>query len=159
MNKVFIFGLDAVNVDNEASAQPLLEQGARELSAKEIAAAGMTGYENVVSPLNTVVHEDGSVTFTPPVPDPAAIMAEYTARIQGRLDAFARTRNYDGIMSVATYATSTNPKFAAEGQYAVEARDATWAAAYAIMDEALASGNIPSWEVVEAALPVLEWPA
>ena len=52
---------------------------------------------------------------------------------QQRLDEFARTRNYDGILSACTYATSAVPKFAAEGQYAVQARDATWAALYAFM--------------------------
>ena len=43
-------------------------RGWRELSASEIAAAGMTGYEHLVSPLNTTVNADGSITFTPPTP-------------------------------------------------------------------------------------------
>ena len=79
---------------------------------------------------------------------------------QTRLDGFAKTRNYDGILSLATYATSTNAKFQAEGQYGVEARDATWSKLYEIMAE-VESGARPmpeSFADVEPELPVLEWP-
>ena len=69
----------------------------------------------------------------PPPPTTEQIVAQYTAAVQEHLDAFARTRNYDGILSAATYASSTVPKFQAEGQYAVEARDATWAKCYEIL--------------------------
>lgn len=93
----------------------------------------------------------------------AAAQALQTAIInatQQRLDDFARTRNYDGILSAATYATSTIPKFAAEGQYAVQARDATWAALYQFMTDVQAGTQpVPSgFEDVESLLPVLAWP-
>lgn len=89
-------------------------------------------------------------------PDP---LAAYTAVIQQRLDDFARTRNYDGILSAATYATSQVPKFKAEGQYAVEARDTTWAKCYEIM-AAVESGTrpMPTMDELLAELPVLAWP-
>ncbi len=92
-------------------------------------------------------------------PTPERILASFTAAIQRHLDAFAQTRNYDGILSAATYATSTVPKFAAEGQYAVEARDATWARAYEILAQ-VESGSrpMPSIEEVVAELPSLTWP-
>ena len=79
---------------------------------------------------------------------------------QQRLDAFARTRNYDGILSACTYATSAVPKFQAEGQYAVQARDATWAVLYAFMaDVQVGTRPVPSgFEDVEPLLPALEWP-
>lgn len=95
----------------------------------------------------------------PAPPTPEEQLAMFTAAIQGHLDSFAQTRNYDGIMSAATYATSTVEKFRAEGQYAVEARDATWAAAYAILD-AVMSGvrEMPKIEDVLAELPPLAWP-
>ena len=57
-------------------------------------------------------------------------------------------------------ATSTNAKFQAEGQYGVEARDATWAKLYVIMGE-VEAGTRPmpkSFLDVEPYLPVLEWP-
>jgi hypothetical protein len=86
-------------------------------------------------------------------------IADFVAKVQDRLDAFARIRGYDGILSACTYATSTNPKFAGEGQYCVQVRDATWAACYAILT-AVQSGQrpVPTWEELEAELPALEWP-
>jgi hypothetical protein len=98
---------------------------------------------------------------TPPTPEEAleAQKAAFTAAIQQRLDDFARTRGYDGILSAATYATSTVPKFAAEGQYAVEARDATWADAWVILDAVLSGQRpMPTLEEVFAELPALAWP-
>lgn len=82
-----------------------------------------------------------------------------TDLIQKRLDDFARTRNYDGILSAATYATSAVPKFAAEGQYAVEARDATWAKSYEIL-AAVEAGErpMPTDAELAAELPALAWP-
>ena len=79
---------------------------------------------------------------------------------QRRLDDFACTRNYDGILSACTYATSAVPKFAAEGQYAVQARDATWAALYQFMADVQAGTQpVPSgFEDVEPLLPVMAWP-
>ena len=96
----------------------------------------------------------------PAPPTPEMIAAEIVAAIQRRLDAFARTRNYDGILSACTYATSTVPKFAAEGQYCVNARDATWATLYEILAEV--EGGVrpmPSgFADVEPELPALAWP-
>lgn len=79
--------------------------------------------------------------------------------IQAHLDEFARTRNYDNILSAASYAVSTVPKFQAEGQYAVAARDLTWAKSYEILVE-VENGQrgIPTVEEVMAELPVLAWP-
>lgn len=95
----------------------------------------------------------------PPPPTAEQIMAQYTGAVQQHLDTFARTRNYDGIMSAATYATSTVPKFAAEGQYAVEARDATWVKCYEIL-AAVETGSrpMPTLDELLAELPVLTWP-
>lgn len=79
---------------------------------------------------------------------------------QRRLDDFAKTRSYDGILSLSTYATSTNPKFQVEGQYGVEARDATWAKLYEIIGE-VESGAQPmpeGYTDIEPELPLLEWP-
>ena len=96
----------------------------------------------------------------PPVPSAEQLQAEIVAATQQRLDDFARTRNYDGILSACTYATSLVPKFATEGQYAVQARDATWATLYALLAE-VQSGTRPapaSFDDVAPLLPELEWP-
>lgn len=97
----------------------------------------------------------------PPAPSAKQLQAEIVAATQQRLDDFARTRNYDGILSACTYATSLVPKFATEGQYAVQARDATWATLYALLAE-VQSGTRPapaSFDDVAPLLPELEWPA
>lgn len=98
--------------------------------------------------------------LTPPQPTQDELRARFSLAIQARLDAWARTRNYDGVLSATTYATSTVPKFQAEGQRAVELRDQTWAAAYAILADVLAGTRpMPASLVdIEADLPVLEWP-
>lgn len=88
------------------------------------------------------------------------IKNDIVTQTQARLDTFAKTRGYDGILSLATYATSTVPKFATEGQYGVQLRDATWAKLYEIMAE-VEAGTRPSPEGfadIETLLPVLEWP-
>lgn len=94
------------------------------------------------------------------LPDPPSLQEQVVAATQNRLDDFARTRNYDGILSACTYATSAVPRFAAEGQYAVQARDATWAALYALLAEVQAGAQPApdSFEDVAPLLPVLEWP-
>ena len=92
-------------------------------------------------------------------PTPEEQLAAFTAAIQAHLDDFAKTRNYDGIMSAATYATSAVPKFRLEGQYAVAARDAVWAKGYELMDAVLAGTRpMPDLEEVLAELPALKWP-
>lgn len=95
----------------------------------------------------------------PPPPTPEQIIAQYTDGVQQHLDTFARTRNYDGILSAATYATSQVPKFKTEGQYAVEARDATWAKCYEILAAVEAGSRpMPTLDELLAELPVLTWP-
>jgi hypothetical protein len=101
---------------------------------------------------------DGS--FAPRAPSPEESEAEFTRQIQQRLDAFAQTRGYDNILSACTYASSLIPGFAAEGRYCAGARDATWAAAWAILN-AVEAGNRPmpgSIADIEADLPALQWP-
>jgi len=88
------------------------------------------------------------------------VRAQIIDATQKRLDDFAHTRNYDGILSACTYATSAVPKFATEGQYCVEVRDTTWAALYDILEEVQA-GTRPKpsgYADIEDDLPVLTWP-
>jgi len=78
--------------------------------------------------------------------------------VQKRLDDFARAKNYDGILSAATYATSTNAVFQAEGQRAVQLRDDTWQALYNILGQVATQGRVvTSFEDIEGDLPVLSW--
>ena len=95
----------------------------------------------------------------PYTPTPEEQQAAFAAAIQAHLDNFAKTRNYDGILSAASYANSAVPKFRAEGRYAAEMRDAVWAKGYELMDAVLAGARpMPGLEEVIAELPVLAWP-
>ena len=89
-----------------------------------------------------------------------SLVRSITDATQKRLDDFARTRNYDSILSACTYASSSVPKFAAEGQCAVNARDTTWAALYTIMAEVEAEVRpLPScFDDIKLSLPDLVWP-
>lgn len=82
-----------------------------------------------------------------------------TDAVQRHLDATAKTRNYDGILSLASYATSTNPTFAAEGQAGVAWRDAVWAYCYQALAAVQAQTRaVPTWEELKAELPAMVWP-
>lgn len=89
-----------------------------------------------------------------------ALQDSIVQQTQARLDTFAQTRGYDGILSACTYATSPTPKFAAEGQYCIDQRDATWATLYQILAEVEAGTRpVPSgYPDIEPDLPPLVWP-
>ena len=104
---------------------------------------------------------DGA-NFIPPLLPPTPpltqeqIIDNYTRDIQIYLDNVAKTRNYDGILSLCTYATSTVPKFKLEGQAGVLWRDAVWAKCYEIMAEVQAgTREVP--EDIISELPVINW--
>lgn len=91
----------------------------------------------------------------------AALQSTIINATQQRLDAFARERHYDGILSACTYATSEVPRFREEGQRCVNARDETWLKLYQLLGEVQAGTRaMPTgYADVEPELPVLEWPA
>lgn len=106
--------------------------------------------------------EAGEAEIVPastPEETPEALKAAIVRETQGRLDAFAQTRNYDGILSAASYSDSTAPTFAAEGKRAVALRDATWSTLYAILDEVQAGTRTPpeGFADIEPELPELTW--
>lgn len=87
------------------------------------------------------------------------ILTQLTEAIQEFLDTKVRERNYDGILSLCTYAASTIEKFRLEGQAGVNWRDSCWATAYHIMDEVLTGQRpIPTVEELLSELPKLVWP-
>lgn len=91
--------------------------------------------------------------------DPQYIMEQIVLTTQERLDDFAKTRNYSGILSACTYSTSSIPKFSAEGQRCINLRDQTWAALYTVLAEVQA-GTRPmpeSFSSVKSSLPLLTW--
>lgn len=88
------------------------------------------------------------------------VFADVVASVQQRLDDFAATKNYAGILSACTYATDPNPVFAAEGQYCVAQRSATWSKCYEILAQVEAGTRpIPEgYSDIEPELPALQWP-
>lgn len=88
------------------------------------------------------------------------VRSEIMDGVQRYLDDFARTKTYDSILSACTYATSTVPRFASEGQYCVQSRDACWDAV-AIIEAEVMAGTRPvpaGFEDIRAELPTLIWP-
>lgn len=85
---------------------------------------------------------------------------DFVGAVQVSLDDFAKTKNYDGILSACTYATSNVPTFKAEGQYCVDARDAAWSYCYTAMEE-IKNGTKPIYKTTQELvdeLPKLAWP-
>jgi hypothetical protein len=110
--------------------------------------------------LHTVAEQEAAAIADANAKKLQTLQESIVKQTQDRLDTFAKTRNYDGILSAATYATSTVPKFQQEGQYAVVARDQTWATLYEILAE-VQTGTRPaptSYADIEPELPVLAWP-
>jgi hypothetical protein len=93
------------------------------------------------------------------IPTPDELKIIIVRAVQGRLDTFAQSRGYDGILSACTYATDALPQFAAEGQRAIDLRSQTWAKLYAILGE-VETGTRPipdGYEDIEEELPTLSW--
>lgn len=81
------------------------------------------------------------------------------AVVQKRLDEWARGRGYESILSLCTYATSTVPKFQAEGQRGVEVRDECWTFGYSLLSQVEAGhAAVPTEDELLQMLPPMEWP-
>ena len=70
MEKIFIHANKTAIYCNSPPMEALLRaRGDRELTDEELTTYGMKGLEKWVVPSNTVVEDDGSITFTPPTQD------------------------------------------------------------------------------------------
>lgn len=76
-----------------------------------------------------------------------------------KLDKFAQEREYDGIVSLTTYATSAQEKFRVEGQRGVDLRDETYAALHMYLGQMMTGqAYVPkSLREVDSILPALTW--
>ena len=83
---------------------------------------------------------------------------ELTADIQNHLDSVARTRGYDGILSLVSYANSTDAVFGPEGIAGRNWRDAVWNSASVILGNVKnGSRAIPTSSALIAELPTISW--
>lgn len=117
-------------------------------------------YLNCPSDATHIINNEPVTIIPEPIPPtPEEITAALINAVQRKLDSTARTRNYDGILSLCSYATSTDPVFAAEGQAGVEWRDACWRCTYQVQADVLAGLRaVPTPEELIAELPVMVWP-
>lgn len=119
----------------------------------------------VLVPTQPVAVGEAAVSFTVVPKDNAAVviqnraLVKFTKLIQDRLDAFAKTRNYDGILSACSYANSTDAQYKADAARCVLLRDNTWTASYTILAQVQAGTRPMPTKLadIEADLPILTW--
>lgn len=115
--------------------------------------------------VNCQTGEQTIVPLTPeevaalPQATPEQIKADLINAVQRHLDTTAKQRGYDGILSLASYATSTTPRFAADGVAGRDWRDAVWSHCYQALAEVVAqTRQIPTEAELIAELPQIVWP-
>lgn len=135
--------------------------------------------EHIRNPLPAVADWAGSTELAPPLYDPQAescrfvdgawlvevnaapapTIKEYQDAVQAMLDSQARERNYDGILSLCSYVTSTNPTFAAEAAAGIAGRDGAWSTCYqALADVQNNLRPAPTVEDLLLEIPAIIWP-
>lgn len=107
------------------------------------------------------INNEFVVMEEPPLPPLTVeeMINNITLAVQKHLDDTARTHNYDNILSLASYAVSTDPVFAAEGAAGAAWRDACWRFCYqALADVQAGTRDMPTPEEAVAELPPIVWP-
>ena len=135
---------------------------ANALSSEEVELAD--GYELKVTDgvltqepsAETLLSVGVTTTEVEDVPTQAEVIARYTQQVQNYLDTTAQERGYDGILSLCTYATSSNTTFAEEGQAGVIWRDAVWTKCYEILAGVQAGTREAPTDII-GELPVMNW--
>lgn len=89
----------------------------------------------------------------------ADTIKRFSKAVQSHIDATAKQRNYDDGASIASYASSSIPDWAAEALVFVAWRDEVWAYAYTELAKVeKAERSIPSISELIDDLPKITWP-
>ena len=91
-----------------------------------------------------------------PQPTQEEIIKGFISIVQKHLDDTAKTRGYDGIISLCYYKGSTDTVFNKEGTSAVAWRDAVWRKCYEIRDAVLAQTRELPADII-SELPLMTW--
>lgn len=90
--------------------------------------------------------------------DPILFASVVTDVIQDKLDSFAKSKNYDGILSACSYVTSSVPTFKTEAEKCVLLRDSVWAKCYEIMAAVQTGARpLPKIDQLLEELPTFAW--
>jgi hypothetical protein len=148
---------------NTSIPNPPAESDLEHLGYEEVAESDVPAHDPILQQVSlgepSKVNGRWVKTWVTSAVDATAAVANISNAVQRRLDEFARSHYYDSILSACTYATSSVPRFKADGQCAVNLRDATWSALYQLMAD-VRSGAKPmpsTFAEVEAVLPALSW--
>lgn len=93
------------------------------------------------------------------VPPRPLTQADFAAAVQDHLDAKAREREYDSLLTAVTYRNDPNAQYAAEAAALIEWRSDVWTYATAELAK-VQNGTRPTPTVAEfiAELPGFVWP-
>lgn len=95
----------------------------------------------------------------PPEPTSEEIQQSIVFAVQAELDRVAKTRNYDNIQSLCTYAASTDTVFVAEAAAGIAYRDGAWRTCYNILEDVVNGIRpTPTSEEVILEIPTIIWP-
>jgi len=109
-------------------------------------------YEGEYSPQLWV--ENGEISIVPIQEEPQKTIARLELCLDLHLDAVAKSYGYESIKTMVTYPTSTNLKFAAEGQAAIEFRDAVYTKGIELIADVQAGNiGIPTESELLALMP------
>jgi hypothetical protein len=85
---------------------------------------------------------------------PEQIIARLESALDAHLDEVAQSYRYESIRTMVTYALSTNPQFASEGNAGLQFRDAVYTRGIEIISEVQAGEReIPTEEELIALMP------